>query len=464
MIRCRRLLVLELRGALGHARSRPAAGGQLALGAWLRRRRASAWWLAPLLPLYVAASLLLARGSRPVDDEGSLLAFARALLHGHYATVGSMNSEGYLWHGPALPLLLAPMVRIGLPLWAMRVLTGPLLLFVAVVLFERLLRLRLGRREALAGAFALGLFVPFGYLLRSIAKEELALVLVVAAMYGITRAVNGGPRRQMLLAGLALGALVYDRLEFGWVVLAMLLAAGLWTLLRRGRSAPRRFLAICAIALATCVPWLLYTHSVTGRVLYWGNSGGLSLYWMSSPSPDQLGAWHSVHTVFRDAYLAPLRPFFRRVDRLPPLARDLALQAAALRNIRADPAQYALNVAANASRMLFAEPLGVNLPAALVAAYGLCMALLLGTAARGAARLRRSIRPPPREALPFALLLVFGFGIHLFPTADPRMLMPLIPLLVWVAVQGWGQGRGAAHAADQPPLAPAAVAAVTTRR
>ena len=403
------------------------------------RVRVSRWWLSPLLAVYVAASLLVAGSPSPVDDEGSLLGFAHALLNGHYATLGSLNSEGYLWHGPALPLLLAPMVQLGLPLWAMRLLTGPLLLFVAVVLFERLLSLRLGRREALAGAFALGVFLPFGYLLRSIAKEELALVLVVVAMYAITRLMDGGPRRYALIGGLALGALVYDRVEFGWVSIAMLIVAAIWTLLRRHQAAPRRFLEVCAIAVASCIPWLAYTYSVTGRLLYWGNSGGLSLYWMSVGRPDRYGAWHSVHTVFHDQRLAPFRPFFRRVDRLMPLPRDLAFQSAALHNLIDHPGRYAVNLAANASRMLFATPLGVSLPIALVVGYSACMLLLLAMAARGALRMRR--RVGPREAIPFAILLALGAAIHLFPTADPRMLLPLVPLLVWAAAQGGARRR-----------------------
>lgn len=427
-------------------RSRVAAHPELAPLARTRRLLAVGlgsvpWRLAPLLPLYVAAALLIQHGSHLADDERSLLGFAHALVHGHYATLGSLNSEGYLWHGPALPLLLAPMVAAGLPVWAMRLLTGPLLLFVAVVLFERLLALRLRARQALAGAYALGLFVPFGYLLRSIAKEELALVLVIAAMYAITRAFDGGSRRYVLLGGLALAALVYDRLEYGWIAIAMLLAAAVWALLRRRHAAPRRFTAICAIAVAGCVPWLAYTYSVTHRPLYWGNSGGLSLFWTSAPAPDQHGAWHAVHTVFRNPYLAPFRPFFRRVDHLPPLRRDLALQSAAVHNGLAHPLHFAVDVAANAGRMLVAAPLGVHLPWLLVAGYSACIVVLLGAAAVGIARLLRGPRRLPREAIPFALLLGLGFAIHLLPTADPRMLMPLIPLLVWAAAQGWGQPR-----------------------
>ena len=115
---------------------------------------AAAWRLAPLLPLYVGAALVIQHGARPADDEASLLGFAHALLHGHYASVGTWSPVAYLWHGPALPLVLAPMVWLGLPLWALRLVSGPVLLFVAVVLFERVLALRLDRRRALAGAYA----------------------------------------------------------------------------------------------------------------------------------------------------------------------------------------------------------------------------------------------------------------------------------------------------------------------
>jgi hypothetical protein len=343
------------------------------------------------------------------------------------------------------------MVWLGLPLWAMRLLTGPLLLFVAVVLFERVLALRLARRRALVGAYGLGLFVPFGYLLRSVAKEELALVLVVVAMYGITRALETGRRPHVLLAGLALAALVYDRVEYGWIAIAMLIVALAWTLHRRGRGAPRRFLAVCAIGVAGCIPWLAYTYSITGRILYWGNSGGLSLYWTSAGRPDQSGAWHAVHTVFRDSYLAPFRPFFRRVDRLPPLQRDLAFQSAAVHNALAHPGRFAVNVAANATRMLFAAPLGVHLSSLLVVGYSICMVALLALAARGAVRLRLSRDALPRrwEVMPFTLLLGLAFVIHLLPTADPRMLMPVIPVLVWIASHGPGDPRTSRPAAGR---------------
>ncbi len=425
-------------------RGGPARGGKLLAAAqgFARRlpnrwRRAGPWWLAPLLPAYIVAWLALQLGPHAATDDGPLLGYAVSLLHGHYGSLSTLNPVAYLWHGPGLPLLLAPMVWLGLPVTGMRLLTGPLLLFVAVVLFERLLRLRLGRKASLAGAYALGLYMPFGYLLRSLAKEELALVLVVIAMYATTRVLRDGRRGHVLLGGLALGGLVYDRVEFGWVAIALLIVAGVSTLTRPRRSAPRRVLAICAVAVAMCVPWLAYTEHVTGQPLYWGNSGGLSLYWMSSPSSPGYGTWFSPRTVFSDPRLAAYRPFFRHVDRLPPLQANQTLQSAAEHNIEAHPARYLLNVAANGSRMLFSAPFGFKLSSALSISYSLFTVLLLGAIGFTLRRWRRARRVLRPEAIPFAVFLVLGFGIHLFPSADPRMLMPLIPLFVWFCAQGW---------------------------
>jgi prepilin signal peptidase PulO-like enzyme (type II secretory pathway) len=96
--------------------------------------------------------------------------------------------------------------------------------------------------------------------------------------------------------------------------------------------------------------------------------------------------------------------------------------------------------------MLFAAPLGVHLSPLLIIGYSICMVALLALAVRGGVRLRRGGLGRRREAMPFMLMLGLGFAIHLLPTSDPRMLMPVIPVLVWVAAQG----------RCEPPAGPAA--------
>ena len=76
-------------------------------------------------------------------DESRYLAYATNLTHGFYALTDSSDPQLYLWHGPGLPTLLAPLVALHLPLEVTRVLVGPTLLFATMVVFHHLVRLYL---------------------------------------------------------------------------------------------------------------------------------------------------------------------------------------------------------------------------------------------------------------------------------------------------------------------------------
>ncbi len=415
----------------------PAAGG---LRSFLSR--SPIVWLLPLLGVFIAASIAFDPGRAPTGDEGPLLAAAHRLLHGTYAAAGTTNPVQFLWHGPGLPAFLAPLLALGLPLSELR-LTSPLLMFIAVMLFYRLLRLRLSRRSALIGAYALGLYAPGYYVLGTVAKEPLALVLSVGALYGTARYVNGGRRRHAGLGGLSLAALVMTRVEYGWVIAIILVAGVLWWLYTASRHSPaserariaRRWVTVYALAMLACVPWLAYTYALTGHMFYWGNSGGLSLYWMSSPSPSQLGQWHSPATVFVDPALAAYRPLFWHLTTLSPLRSDLALQHLAIVHALAHPAKYALNVLANVGRTFLGFPFSFTLPAAVIAALVLINGALLVAVVISAAAVLRRRTPLPPESTPFLLFGLVGLAVHLLPTSEPRMVIPLMPVPIWLIGQ-----------------------------
>jgi hypothetical protein len=394
---------------------------------------------------------LSAHGGRSVNDEGPFLAAAHRLLHGQYALAGTADGTKFLWHGPGLPALISPLVALGIPLTAIR-LVGPLLLFAAVVLFYRLLRLRLSRRAALIGAYALGLYGPMYEGITSLQKEPLALVFSVASLYGTARYVSDGRRRYLALAGLALGGLAMTRLEYGWVISALLTISVVWWLLARARQgvdSPRtrtagRWALVCGLGMLACLPWLVYTYSVTHHVFYWGNSGGISLYWMSSPSPDQLGQWHALHTVFRDPHLATYRPLFHHLAALSPLNGDLTLRHLAVVQAVGHPAKYALNLLANISRMFFGFPFSFTLSAPVIAGLVAFNTVLLGGLIAAAGFLRRTRRSLPAEAVPFLSFAAVAFAVHLLPSAEPRFLIPLIPVPAWVIAHALNGGLAVA--------------------
>ena len=412
----------------------PASTSHRPRGASIPRRGVAvgdAARLAPLLVVVLLAGILAQPGAEPVRDEPALLAAADRLLDGQLAGTGTdPDQRAYLWHGPGLVALLAPLVALGVPLEWMRLL-GPLLLGAALLVFHRLLRDRLSPRPALLWTYGLGLYAPFLLVLGTIQKEPAAILLVVCGMLALSRGLRSGRALPLAGAGLALAALTMVRLEYGWIALALLAAALVTLAVRRGPVACR-LTVVAAVAMLGCVPWLAYTQSETGEPLYWGSSSGLSLFWMSPTAPGETGQWHSPVRVFRDPALATYRPLFRRLDAVHPLESDRVLRRLAMDNVRADPAAYARNLVANTARLFFWAPMRSSRPGALVALCVLFNGLLLLAAAWAVRTLWRRRGTLPPETVPLALFAALAIVVHVPPSASPRMLLPVVPVLVWL--------------------------------
>jgi hypothetical protein len=394
--------------------------------------------LLPLLGIFITVALVTDPGPRPVGDEGPFLRYASRILAGGYALPSTHDPTRFLWHGPGLPALIAPLLAIHASLGVIRML-GPALLFAAVLGFHGVLSLRCSPRRALLGAWALGLYAPAWSVLGSAHKEPLAMLLVVVAMGGTLSYLRRGGAGSLAIGGLALTALAMTRLEFGWVILALLAVAAAAAVVRPG-AGYGRLAAVCAVAALGCVPWLVYTYDLTGRVLYWGDAGGLSLFWMSSPAPDQLGQWHSWRSTLTQASLAAYRPLFQRLTPLDPLQKDLALQHLAWVQATGRPVKFAVNLGANVARMWAGMPFSFRLAPAILAglwASNLALLAALGRTARRAVRLRRARRAARRAdpaARGFAAFAAVGLAVHLLPSAEPRMMLPVVPVLIWLAL------------------------------
>jgi 4-amino-4-deoxy-L-arabinose transferase-like glycosyltransferase len=332
--------------------------------------------------------------------------------------------------------MLAPFEAVDAPIGIPR-LIPPLLLFAAVLLFYRLLRLRVSRPAALAGALGLGLYYPFLRQLGYVYTEPPAIFLVVLALYFWVRRSSGAGNRALVGAGLALGALALTRLEYGYVLLACLLVAmAAWLVGRGGSARPARdAAAVCALALSVCLPWLAYTHSKTDKVFYWSNSGSLSLYWMASPDADDLGDPHVAAAVFTNPNLASHRPLFQRLRTMDPVEADEELRRVALEQITEHPERYARNLAYNTSRLIFNFPFSFKQQTAAPLFYAFPNVLLLVIGGVALAALARARRWWGLVVAP-AVFGAVGFLAHVPVAGYPRYWFPIVPIAVWLAVLG----------------------------
>lgn len=416
---------------------------------WLRRgagglsARVSAHPALMLVPLFALLVLLgLSFPQRP-DDEAGYLEIARNLMHGHYATgrpdalLDANPAYPDIWFGPGLPLALVGPVALGLPLALIR-LTGPLFLSLALLVFFRLMQCYLRPKAALVSTWALGLYLPFYTLLPNLHSEPLAVLFVVVALYAAARLSEDGSRTWLVSGALALAGLALTRVDYGWVLTLALVALVVWWALSRSRTA-RRLAGMYALGLALCVPWLAYTYSQTHRFYEWGNSGSLSLYWMSSPYAHEYGDWQQANAVFTDDNLAAHRPFFEELRGLTLPHQNVKLERRAFENIRDHPLKYLENIVANSSRMFFDAPYSYSRQRLGALYFALPNALLLAAlvlAATVAVRVRGSL-PPPTAA--FALFALAAFSIHALVAAYPRMLMPIVPVIIWFVTTTLGR-------------------------
>jgi 4-amino-4-deoxy-L-arabinose transferase-like glycosyltransferase len=403
--------------------------------------------LVGLLPLYTLIILGL-QNRQLVGDEKRYASYAERILHGRYMDPATQR----LWSGPGYPLVLAPVAAAGIPIRGARLLNG-VFLYVAALLVYGCVRQFASRRAALNAALVLGLYPSFVPELVALLTEPLSVMLVSGFLYAAMRALRTHSPGWTLAAGLFLGYLALTKVIYAYV----LLAGGALALVLAARSAgARRLLAVAVIALVTNVPYLAYTWAMTGKTLFWANSGGLSLYWMATPYADEYGDWTSPGDVLKGTGFEEHRDLFRRMENMDYMQRDRELTRAALDNIREHPATFVFNWAMNMSRMWFCYPNSHKVQRPHTVGYLVVNGALLSALLASAYPLwvaRRRLPPEIRFVLAFAAV---AFVLNSLLSAVPRMLNPIVPaffVIIAYAVTRLVEIRlrGAGETNEEPP-------------
>ena len=308
----------------------------------------------PLLVLYIAIILVFSRDAFQAD-EGTYIGFAKNLLHGFYSPPAPNIN---LWNGPGYPLILVPFAWLKLPLIFIKLLNS-LFMYFSVILFYKTLELYIKSKKAvILYSFIFGLYYPFFSRLHLILTETFAILLICGFIYLLCRlfAEDKINFKKLILPSVLLGYLALTKIIFGYVILACLFFFTLLYIIKKLEKF-KIMVIIYLLALLFCTPYLIYTYSVTDKIFYWGNSGGSSLYWMSTPHANELGSWHNSSLIETSALEKEHhKVFFDKLSNLSPIERDNALKKEAIKNIKNHPMKYFINGLANIGRMLFSYP------------------------------------------------------------------------------------------------------------
>jgi len=151
----------------------------------------------------------------------------------------------------------------------------------------------------------------------------------------------------------AMAWLAMTKVIFGYVIPVMLLVSIFLLIIPAFRIPAKRSVLIFLLSFVFCLPWLLYTWRLTDKFFYWTNSGGMSLYTMSTPYANELGNWETIPVLKSN----PNRQaFIDSILKLKPLEKDEAYKTAAIENIKKHPGKFFSNWKANVGRLLFNYP------------------------------------------------------------------------------------------------------------
>ena len=392
--------------------------------------------LLPFLVLY-ALLIIFQNDNTLFGDEGRYLMFAQNLLHGFYSPP---PPEINLWNGPGFPIYLVPFVALNAPLLLIKLFNALLHYFTLILFFKTLLNF-LDEKKSFICTLILGCYyMPFkGF--PHILSETFVIFLIASITYLSFRFFSKPKKdiRSFLLLSFLLAFLALTKVIFGTVYLM----AGIFFLLAyliKDNLNYRKSFSLMIVSLILCSPYLLYTYSLTGRIFYWSNAGGMSLYWMTNPVEGEYGEWYN-DSLTSASLDKPAKEMLRKnhgaeyekIYALSGVERDDKFKAIAVQHAKENPGKFFRNWLANISRMFFNYPAGhktFNLGTAfnMIANIPLLILLLYSF----------SLAWKRRKEIPFAIkfLLITSF-IYLaassIVSAYDRMLYILIPVLVcWI--------------------------------
>ena len=306
--------------------------------------------LIPFLLLYLAVSFVFAP-DKLVSDEIRYMLYARYLVNGIYSPPPP-NID--LWAGRGYSALLAPFLFLKFPIMVLRLLNA-FLLYFSLIIFNKTIELYTSVKKVSLYTIFLGLYFPIYVSLPAIMTECLAWFLISSICYLFVKSFRQQSIswKPIFICGVTIAFLTMVKVIFGYVIVLTIVSSLFMQLFSKFRLAAKRSTYIFSFSFILCLPYLIYTYNLTGKIFYWTNCSGMSLYTMSTPYARDYGDWKSEESMLKNPNY---KHFVQSISKLSTIDKDVAYKKQANENIRQHPGKFLLNCLSNIGRLFFNYP------------------------------------------------------------------------------------------------------------
>lgn len=387
------------------------------------------WGSLFLLGIIYSILIYLKAKNTLLGDEGGYLTIASDLAKGQLNVVH--------WWGPGYPLILTLFVKYNLPLIWAKLLNAAFLIGTIVYIRSTLL-LYINEKFSNRIALIMGIYLPFLLYAHMIFSENLAIFLTSAALYHYLALYEKGKIKiiHFTLCSILLCWLALTKVIYGYVILVSIIVACVVKLFFINRLKIGKTISILSLSLLLCVPYLWHNYSLTGKIFYWATSGGMSLYWMSTPYAGETGTWFGRYEFEEKKVCVDKNhyDFYNSLVDLSSVERDDEYKRAAIKNIRMEPMKFLFNIGCNILRMFFNFPQDYNKETwktSWVVIPNMFLLTLFFFSIYPAWKARHLIPPQIVSILIFATITFMG---ELLLSAYNRMFTVIVPIIVvWTA-------------------------------
>ena len=287
-----------------------------------------------------------------LGDETRYIRYAEHLSHGYYEEDDSV----LLTNPPVYPLVLTPFIYFGVPLIYAKLLNAFFMLG-ALFFFFKALNLYFDKKKSLLFSYVLGVYPGALLYLTELYTEIISIFFICGFIYFFSNLFQKKYRNnEIILASLFLTLLILTKVVFAYVLLIVLFILFLKYLFNRNKKLTISILVL-SLSFSFCLPYLAYTYTLTGKILYWSSNGGDTLYWMTTPYKNEFGDWFTFDEVQSSPQLRRNHGLVAdKVGKLTALEKDQYLRNKSISNIEKYPLKFLFNWTANIGRLFFNYP------------------------------------------------------------------------------------------------------------
>lgn len=296
-----------------------------------------------------------------VGDEERYVRYAENILNGFYAS--TQFDDSFLWNGPGYPLFLTLFKILKVPLLYAK-LFNSLFLYLGLIFLYKTLKKYLNIKKAFIVTSIFGLYYPLLQIsIPYILTEAISFFLVTFFSYHVLSYSKTTQNKNKWLAAVTLGFLILTKVIFAYVLVTLLIIVSVFYCSKETVLFSKKYIPILIIAFCITIPYQVYTYSITKKLFYFSDSGGSSLYWISTPYENEYGDWHNIKTLHEKPEIYKNhKEFLLSIQDLSHIEKDNALKGKAINNIKNHKQKFLNNWVNNIRRLFFNYPYTIENP------------------------------------------------------------------------------------------------------